>query len=181
MKTSSIIGLLLFLAITGLRGQEHHENGSGGEQTEAHPKNMVGLGFGFTFIPVAAEVHETEARGLFVPTIGLDYFRHLGKHWEVGIMADYELMHYMIVDEQLEREQALLLTLLGMYKIGKRWGIYAGGGIEFEPHHNLAVFRLGTEYTIDLKKNWALIPKVFFDFKESYNTWSLQFSFAKLF
>ena len=35
------------------------------------------------------------------------------------------------------------------------------------PQKNQGVFRLGTEYTIDLKKSWALVPKLYFDFRGS--------------
>jgi len=71
--------------------------------------------------------------------------------------------------------------MVGMYNISKYWGLFLGGGIEFEPHDNLAIFRVGAKYSIELKKNWVIIPWFYFDFKESYDTWSLQISIGKKF
>ncbi len=153
-------------------------------QEEPNPhlkRSTVSAGFGFTFIKVAGGVAGTEASGLFVPSLGLDYYFKIHKRWAIGLMANYELDHYYVLDGQVERDNALLLNLVGMFDITEHWGVFIGGGIEIEPHDHLGVFRLGTLYTIDLKKNWALIPKFHFDFKENYDTWSLQLSVGKKF
>jgi hypothetical protein len=144
-------------------------------------RHHAGLGFGFTFIPLAGDLGTTQASGLFVPSVGLDYFFRFAKKWEAGLMLDYELDHYMIVDKQIERDNAFLATLIGKYTIGRYWKVFAGGGIELEPHDHLAVLRLGTEYTIEIGEHWALVPIFYFDFKENYDTWSLQLSIARSF
>lgn len=177
----SLLSLLFLLGFgTALWAQEGHPD-QDTVHHEKHARHLVAAGFGFTFIPVAGNLHDTEARGLFVPSVGLDYMFHLAKRWEIGLMLDYELDHYMIADSQIEREHAFLATLIGMFKISEHWGVFAGGGIEIEPHEHLPVFRMGTEYTIDLRKNWLLIPKFYFDLKKNYDTWSLQLSIGKRF
>ena len=175
-KTSSILlaGLVLLLLC---QGPGVKAQGS----WEISERHRLGAGFGFTFIPLAGELWETDARGLFVPSLRLDYLLHLYPRWSLGFMANYELDHYMIVDEQIERENALGLHLVAMFKITEHLAVYSGGGVEMEVHRNLGVFRLGTEYSIDLKKNWALIPKLYWDFKQNYNTWSLAFCLSKSF
>lgn len=180
MKTTISLMLLAFF-LHSLPGQDHSSDTLSEHGSASHNRHTVAAGFGFTFIPVAGGLGDTQARGLFVPSVGLDYFFHLGKHWELGFMADYELDHYMIVDKQIEREHAFLLVLTGMYKFGKYWGAFAGGGVELEPHHHLAVLRLGMEYDIHLRGDWAIVPKIYFDFKENYNTWSFQVSLARHF
>ena len=177
----SLLSILILLGMgAALWGQERHHDQDAVQQ-EKHARHLVAAGFGFTFVPVAAEIGTSQASGLFVPSVGLDYMFHLAKRWEIGLMLDYELDHYMIVDSQVERERAFLAALVGMYKISEHWGVFTGGGIEIEPHEHLAVFRLGTEYSIDLKKNWLLIPKFYFDLKKNYDTWSLQLSIGKKF
>ena len=181
-----LAGILLLGAILSVKGQDEQpvEEGQHQEtqnQETHHTRHQVAAGFGFTFIPVAGGLADTEARGLFVPFVVLDYFFQISPRWEIGFMADYELDHYMIVDKQIEREKALLLTLVGMFKITGHWGIFAGGGIEIEPHEHLSILRLGAEYSIDLRKNWVIIPRLYFDFKESYDTWSFAVSFGKRF
>ncbi|MEN8230844.1 MAG: hypothetical protein ABFS38_22000, partial [Bacteroidota bacterium] len=146
-----------------------------------HLKHQVAAGFGLTFNPMAGELENTEASGLFIPTIGLDYFFHVHHKWEIGFMADYELDHYVIVEHEIEREKSLLLTLAGIYKITDHWGLLAGGGIELENHEHLAILRLGTEYSFDLKKNWVILPKFVFDFKEIHSTWAFSVSLGKKF
>jgi hypothetical protein len=96
-------------------------------------------------------------------------------------MANYELDHYMIVDQQIERENALGLSLVGQFHITDHLAVYAGGGVEMEIHRNIGLFRLGMEYSIDLKKNWVLVPKVYWDWKSNYNTWSFALCFARKF
>ncbi|MEN8157143.1 MAG: hypothetical protein ABFS10_09335 [Bacteroidota bacterium] len=164
---------MIFLNVNAQEGDTGRE--------EHHPRHQLAAGFGFTFIPVAGGLGDTEARGLFVPQIGLDYFYHIHGRWGGGLMADYELDHYMIVEQQIEREHALLLILAGEFKITEHWAVFAGGGVEIEPHDHLGVVRLGAEYSIVLKKNWVLLPMLYFDFKENYDTWSFAVSIGKRF
>jgi hypothetical protein len=101
--------------------------------------------------------------------------------WEIGFMGNYEIDHYMIVDEEIEIDHATVLALVGMFKITDHLGVFTGGGLEISPQRNQGVFRLGTEYTIDLKKNFALVPKLFLDFRGNYLTWSAALTLAKKF
>lgn len=155
--------------------------GMGQNQEPPTSRHRAGAGLGITFIPVARHLHETDARGLFVPSLRLDYFYHFFPRWAVGFMGNYELGHYMIVDQEIEREHALGLTLMGKFDITGHLGVFAGGGAEIEVHRNLVLIRLGAEYSIDLKKNWVLIPKLSYDFKQNYNTWSFSLTMAKKF
>ena len=167
-----IVMAMLLLAITHVTGQSN-------EQPQS--RHRAEIGFGFTFIPLAGELEDTDARGLFIPTVRLDYFFRMLPRWEIGFMGNYEIDHYMIVDEQIEIDHAVVLALVGMFKITDHWGAFTGGGAEISPQLTRGVFRLGTEYTIDLKKNFALVPKLFLDFRGSYLTWSAALTVAKKF
>jgi hypothetical protein len=170
---SICMGTVLFwLAAAPVAGQNREER---------EHRHRAGAGFGFTFIPLAGELGETDARGLFVPSLRLDYFYHLYPRWAVGFMANYELGHYMIIQEQIERDHALGLTLVGMFDITRHLGVFAGAGVEIEPHRHLGVFRLGTEYSIDLGKSWTLVPRLYLDAKKYHNTWSIAVSLSKEF
>ena len=94
-------------------------------------------------------------------------------------MGAYEIDHYVVTDDQVEVENAVILTLVGMYSATRHLDFFLGGGIVVEQNDNLAVLRLGTQYSIDVGKHWALVPKLHFDFKENYNTWSFAVSFAR--
>lgn len=150
-------------------------------QQESYTRHRAEIGFGFTFIPLAGELEDTDARGLFIPAVRLDYFYRMLPRWEIGFMGNYEIDHYMIVDEQIEIDHAVVLALVGMFKITDHWGVFTGGGAEILPQLTRGIFRLGTEYTIDLKKNFALVPKLFLDFRGNYLTWSAALTIAKKF
>lgn len=162
--------VILMLSMTSAKGQENESC-----------KHLLGAGFGFTFVKVTVQGSTSEASGLFVPTVSLDYDYRLNPKWALGFMSAIEFDKYYVTDNQIERENALNLVLVGKYNFTRYFGIFAGGGIELEKHDNLAVLRLGLEYAIDVGKHWALVPKLHFDFKENYNTWSLRLNFARRF
>ena len=155
------------------------ENNSGKVKQELNYKHLVGVGFGFTFVNVNVSGSTSEASGLYIPTVSLDYDYHLNPKWALGFMGAFEFDQYVVTDNQIERENALILALVGKYNFTKYFAVFAGGGIELEQHDNLGVLRLGVEYAIDVGEHWALVPKFHFDFKESYNTWSLRLNFAR--
>ena len=142
-------------------------------------RHLVGAGCGFTFIPIASVQGETDANGLFVPTVGVDYFYGLHPKWAIGFMGALEIGHYSVTDQEIERDNAVNLALLGMYRATSHLGLFTGGGLEMEQHRNLAVLRLGTIYTIDTGSHWALVPKLYVDFKKNYNTWSLAITISR--
>jgi len=144
-------------------------------------RHLLDLGFGFTFIPLGDKLEDYDARGLFTPTLGLDYFHRFTRRWGAGFMGNYELDHYVVTDDRIERENALLLTFVGLFSATKYLDLFLGGGIELEQHDNLGIFRFGAQYTIGVGEHWAIVPKLHFDFKENYDTWSFVLSFARKF
>jgi len=149
------------------------------QEKELNQKHMLGANFGFTFVPMGSRTGTSDARGVFTKTVGIDYFYHFHPRWGAGFMGAYEIDHYVVTDDQVEVENAVILTLVGMYSATRHLDFFLGGGIVVEQHDNLAVLRLGTQYSIDVGKHWALVPKLHFDFKETYNTWSFAVSFAR--
>lgn len=144
-------------------------------------KHLIGAGAGITFVPLGDKLGDTDARGLFAPMVGLDYFHRISRRWGAGFLGAIELDHYVVTDDQVERENALNLTLLGMYSPARYLDVFLGGGMEIEQHDNLAVLRLGTQYSILMGQHWALLPKLYFDIKGNYNTWTFAVSLARRF
>jgi len=167
-KCSRILPLILLFIMVNVTGQEQKEQ-----------KHLLGAGLGFTFVPLGDQLEDTDARGVFTPTVGIDYFYNFHPRWGAGFMSALELNHYVVTDDQVERENAMIFTVVGLFSATNYLDFFVGGGIEVEQHDDLAVLRLGTQYSIDVGKHWALVPKLCFDFKENYNTWSLALSFAR--
>ena len=137
--------------------------------------------FGYTYIPKGAEVEGTVADGVFVPAIGVDYFYRIKPRWEIGVMADMEFGEYIVAERDLNRKNAIIVAIIGAYALTESINIYAGGGMEFERSHNLAVFRCGGEYSFAMGNDFFIAPGFFFDFKEDYDTWSLAVALGKEF
>ncbi len=156
------------------------------EEEEHEGKNRIGFVLEATFVPEGSSTEHSEesnddSKGTVVPTIGLEYTRTLSHHWDIGFSAELELESYIIVEEQLNRENPLILVAFAIYRIMGNWFIYGGGGVELEQHKNLAVLRLGTEYEIKLSNGWDIAPTLTFDHKIDLNSFALGFSIGKRF
>ena len=151
------------------------------EAVEQEKKNLITVAFGYTYIPNGAALDAHEADGVFIPSIGLDYFRRINPHWEIGIMADFEFGEYIVFDKNLNRENAILFAAMANYNLTKHFSFLAGGGMELERHKNLAIIRVGSEYVFRLKKEWLITPGFFYDFKEGFDTWALSVGIGKEF
>lgn len=169
VKSGHVLVLFaVFMLVSLFSFAQHHE-----ENKSEHHKNIFLLSFGYTHIPKGAELHSEESEGFFVPTVGLDYGRVVGKRWEIGVMLDWELDHYIISEKELEREKAFIAVAGVAYNPIAHLAIFTGAGIELEHNQHLFVFRLGTEYAIHLGHHWALAPAFYFDWKEDYDTYAL--------
>lgn len=169
-----VIQLSFFQLAYGQEGEEREREEENEEENrfEMETRNFLSLSFGYTYIPKGAELDATEEEGFFVPSLGIDYMYRLTPRWEIGTMMDVELDHYLVFEKDLERENAFIATIIGLYKVTPRFSVYAGGGIEFETHENLAVFRIGVDSPIPLGREWVMAPTFLADFKEGYDTWS---------
>jgi len=146
------------------------------EDIENESRNIVAFSVGYTYVPKGTPLEASERKGFFVPSVGLDYYRKIGEKFELGVMMDWELDHYIIFDRELERERAVMLIVSGSYSLLPKLNAIVGGGIELERHENLAVFRLGLEKTFRLSDRLYLGIPFLFDIKKGFDTWSLSTS-----
>lgn len=156
------------------------------EEEEQEGKNRIAFVLEATFVPEGSSTEHSEesnddSKGTVVPTIGLEYTRTLDHHWDIGFSAELELESYIIVDEQLNRENPLILVVFARYRLIDTWSIFGGAGIELEKHKNLGVFRLGTAYEFLLDNGWDFTPSFTFDHKIDLNSFALGFSIGKRF
>ncbi|UTW67840.1 hypothetical protein KFE94_06925 [bacterium SCSIO 12643] len=150
------------------------------EETE-ELQNLLSLSFGYSYVSEGAEPEGTEVTGVYVPSIGIDYFRKISPRWEIGTMIDLELSDYLIIKKDLNRSKALVMTAIASYNPFSNVNVFAGGGIEIEKHKNLGVMRFGAEYAFVFSNDWILAPGAFYDVKEGYNTWSIAVAFGREF
>lgn len=181
MKIVTLIFLTFLIAIHFSFAQEGVN-----EEKEHEGKNRIGFVVEGTFVPEGSSTEHSEessddSKGTVVPTIGLEYTRTLSNHWDVGFSAEVELESYIIVDEQLNRENPLILVVFATYRLVDTWSIFGGAGTELEKHKNLGVFRLGTAYEFLLDNGWDFTPTFTFDHKIDLNSIALGISIGKRF
>lgn len=187
MKKIKLLFYILFISTTlfaqysgeKLEGTSHDED----IHVESHGKNLIAIDYGIDHIKEGAKhVESTEETGLWVSSIGIDYFREISERWEVGVKLDIQLGHYIIPHkENLERENAFIALAVGSYQLLPNWNVFAGAGMEFEKNEHLGVIRVGTEYSFHLKHSWAIPVGFFWDIKDEYNVYAFTVGIAKHF
>lgn len=174
--------LILFLLIifsAGILLAQESEEGQIESESE-DPPNIIGVSFGYTFIPAGASEDATEATGYFVPTLGLEYARYLTDRIAVGALGELELGQYLVFDQDLPREKAWILMGQGSYKLPRNWIPYIGVGWEHDIHADLFVTRLGITKKYEFGNEWEWGFQFFWDMKRNYDTWSIMLFIGKL-
>src|SRR5210317_1490549 len=111
--------VVMFLISCSVLGQENNE-------LLTDKKNVFTTAIAYTYIP-SGTAQDNIQNGHFVPGIGIDYFRRIHPRFDIGVMADIELGSYVIPrKEDLIRERALVLALIGTYSISKDWAVFLG-------------------------------------------------------
>ena len=151
-----------------------------GEAAERFARNKINVSVGYTHIPEGAEDVDDE-KGIWVFTLGVDYLYRLNEKWLVSGVVDVEFGDYLVIDKDLGRENATVVAALGVYEVMENWGVFAGGGVEFEQHKNLALIRIGTEYVIPLGGGWTIVPNILADIKQEFSSYALAVAVGKWF
>lgn len=160
------------------------------QEEEHHGKHKLAFFYGITHVPSAFYAHEThvESTGKWVPTLGLDYFYTLNHKWDIGFIGDVELDQYYIrtsEEDDLERNNVVVLSAVANYKATKHIGIFAGPGFETEfksgESETFFVFKVGIEYEVEIADGWDLAPVFAYDFKEEYSSYAFGMSIGKRF
>ena len=105
-----------------------------------------------------------------------------GAYW--CLHSDIELSSYSIAEdyqEYLERNYAVLISVVGTYEILPGWAVLAGPGYEFETHQNFAVLRVGTDITKSFENGWGVGVIVRYDNKEVNSMLNLGLAVSKRF
>jgi len=120
----------------------------------------------------------------FLPSLSLDY--DIWFHEKLGIllMNEFVLNSFEVKDaggEFFERESIIINTLGIGFRPVRMLDLYVGGGFETDLNNGVShsIFRVGTEYAIPIRKNWATVLALAGDFREHYKSVSFEIGFAK--
>lgn len=161
MKISQAFLLLLLLAQPLiLNAQETHHEG--------FSPHRISLLTGYGFISGAIDGSGNEVRKI-IPIIGLDYDYWFSHKIALGLWSDLELNSYTISyeDQQyLDRNYAIVASLVVIYEPIHNWALFAGPGYEIEAHHNFPLLKIGTEYGKSFEGGWGMGLALSVDIKE---------------
>lgn len=122
------------------------------------------------------------------PSFAIDYNFVFSPKWRVGLHNDIIFEDFIVEtinsegDKiELERSEPMATVLVGGYKLGKHFIIEAGMGYEFSKEEDLFLTRIGTEYSLELPKEWELIANIVYDVKwNAYDSFSFGVGVSKL-
>lgn len=147
-------------------------------EEEALEESEGPLRIGFLLMHTYIPTETSKGRELLVlPSIGLDIEYWFSERFGIGMHNDIELESFEVEKEEaeiIERAFPFVLTLDGLFKIGKKWVLVLGGGVELEADESFALFRTGIEYEVNIGPGWDLSPSFAYDFRvNAFDTWSV--------
>ena len=157
-------------------------NGQGEEEPEVFKNHRISLVIGHTHVP-AGNPEVGRSGSVIVPSWGLDYEYWFTHRWAAGFHTDLELVSYVVDNEErqeLEREQPVIISIVGLFKPIPQLVLYMGPGVELEQNESFFVYRFGLEYEFEFGDHWDLSPGIFYDNKQGvYDAWAFGLAVGK--
>jgi len=174
--------LLVALATNPVAAQEHTQEVEAAEHPETRPRHRLAFFTGNTWI--REEGNDGAIDGLIAaPTIGVDYAFRFGERFAIASISDLILDSYVIVLEdgsELERELAVVTSVVVMWRATHRLQLFAGPGIEADKHETLTLLKVGLEWDIFEPHPWDVALNVAADIKGEYNALAFGLSIGRL-
>jgi len=121
-------------------------------------------------------IRDGKTEWIAFPSFAFDYNFVFSPKWRIGLHNDVILEDFIVENKdcnELERSEPFATVLVGGYKPCKHFTLEAGMGYEFAKEEDLFLTRIGTEYALELPKEWELIVNLVYDMK-----WNAYDSFA---
>ena len=169
------IGITLFLMSHFLFfGQE--------KEVEVFKKHHT-LGFMLSHTNVSQGVNDGEKTWLSLPSFALDYNYVFSSKWSIGVHNDVIIEKFIVETNnstELERSTPIASVAVIGYKPWEHFTLEVGLGGEFAKEENLALTRLGLEYSLEMGKDWEFISNFVYDIKwNAYDSFSIGVGVAK--
>jgi hypothetical protein len=125
-------------------------------------------------------IRDGKTEWIAFPSFAFDYNFVFSPKWIIGLHNDLIFEDFIVEStdsagdkKELERSEPIASVLVGGFKPCKHFTLEAGMGYEFSKEENLFLTRIGTEYSLELPKEWELIVNLVYDVK-----WNAYDSFA---
>jgi len=173
-----IIVIIVFVSDSMAQEIEHHSGNHHLKNTHRITPMMAYAFINNSFIDQSSEI-------LIAPALGLNYDYFINSRWGLGLHSEILLQQFKYEHhgnkKEVVRENPVGISGVLLYKPHHRWTIFTGYGIEIEKNENIDMIKLGTEYGIEMAKNWEVGFSLEFDFKpNAYNSLLFGIGFSKI-
>jgi len=130
-------------------------------------------------------IRDGKTERIAFPSFTFDYNFVFSPKWRVGLHNDVILQDFIVENKdgnELERSEPFATVLVGGYKPGKHFTFEAGMGYELAKEEDLFLTRIGTEYSLELPREWELVANVVYDMKwNAYDSFTFGVGVSKSF
>jgi hypothetical protein len=139
-------------------------------------RHKVGAFLGNSLIHGVHNTQTGKEQYVLAPTFGIDYEYWINHKWAIGTYN--EVAHFDIEvkteehEEFIKRENALLFSAVVLFEPIHHLGIFAGTGIETDPHHTFWIRYMGLEYTIIRCNDWDVALSAGYVNKAAYDAFT---------
>lgn len=173
MKRSHFLTLVILFAVSfALFAQEEsHES-----VENSLKRHKLGVFLGNAVIHGVHNTQTGKEQYVISPTFGIDYEYWINHKWAIGTYN--EIAHLDIEvesdehEEYIKRENAMLFSVVAVYEPFHNFGIFAGTGVETDPHHTFWIRYVGAEYAIVRCNDWDVSISAGYVNKDLYDAFT---------
>lgn len=132
-------------------------------------------------------VHNTKTgkeQYVIAPTIGIDYEFWINHKWGIGTYNEVAHMDIEVITENedyIKRENAMLFSAVAIFEPIHKMAIFAGTGVETDPHHTFWIRYMGLEYAIVRCNDWDISVNAGYVNKDLYDAFTFGVVIARRF
>ena len=166
-----LIAIVFIFTINPVLAQEEHHKKS----EISLKRHKIGFFIGNTLIHEVHNTHTGKEQYVLAPTFGLDYEYWLSHKWAIGTYNEIAFLNIEVEqdhEEFVKRETGLLFSGVVVYEAFPRFSVFAGTGLEKDPHHTLWIRYLGLEYAFIRSDNWEVSVAAGYVNKDLYDAFT---------
>jgi len=167
-----LVAVVLFTVSSTLFAQKK------AHESEIHPlkRHKAGVFLGNALIHGVHNTVTGKEQYVIAPTIGLDYEYWLNNRWAIGTYNEIAHIDIEVIneahEEYIKRENTMLFSAVAVFEPFHNFGVFAGTGIETDPHHTFWIRYLGIEYAIVRHNDWDVSVSVGYVNKDLYDAFT---------
>ena len=174
MKNTFFITALIFLSVINITQAQHEEQND--EDIHGLKRHKIGAFLGNALIHGVHNNNTGKEQYVLAPTFGLDYEYWINHKWAIGTYNEVAHMDLEVInedhEESIKRENAMLFSAVVVFELFRNLGIFAGTGIETDPHHTFWIRYMGLEYSFVRCNNWDISVAAGYVNKDAYDAFT---------